>query len=176
VAGDGLSDGDNNIYIGAPAGAAEESDTIRIGDDQTAAYLAGASGATSAGGVPLLVNADGKLGTASSSRRYKQEIADIGEESELLMKLRPVAFYYRPERDRDRVRQYGLIAEEVAEVAPGLVVRSPEGDPDAVRYHLVNALLLNEVQRQRRLLDEQARTIDSLAERLAGLERALAQR
>jgi len=169
-AGYGITGGDNNIYIGAPAGAAEESNTIRIGDEQTAAYLAGASGATSAGGVPLLVGADGKLGTASSSRRAKEEITDVAEEAEVLMRLRPVAFYYRPERDPERVRQYGLIAEEVAEVAPGLVVRSPEGEPEAVRYHLVNALLLAEVQRQRRLLDEQAALIGALAARVDALE------
>ncbi len=170
-AGNGITGGDNNIFIGSPAGAAGESDTIRIGDDQTAAYLAGASGATSAGGVPLLVGADGKLGTASSSRRYKEAITDIADEAELLMRLRPVAFYYRPERDPERVRQYGLIAEEVAEVAPGLVVRSPEGEPEAVRYQLVGALLLAEVQRQRRLLNAQAGVIEALAARIGALER-----
>jgi hypothetical protein len=40
------------------------------------------------------------------------------------------------------------VAEEVAEVAPQLVVFDAEGRPETVRYHFVNAMLLNEVQKQ----------------------------
>jgi hypothetical protein len=67
------------------------------------------------------------------------------------MKLRPVAFYYKQEYDETRTRQYGLVAEEVAQVAPELVLSDKDGAPQTVRYHFVNAMLLNEVQRQRRL-------------------------
>ena len=45
------------------------------------------------------------------------------------MKLRPVAFYYRPELDEAQTRQYGLVAEEVAQVAPQLVVYDKDGAP-----------------------------------------------
>jgi len=65
----------------------------------------------------------------------------MGGESDLLMKLRPVAFYYKPEYDQTRTRQYGLVAEEVAAVAPQLVVFDQGGAPQTVRYHFVNAML-----------------------------------
>src|ERR1022692_318398 len=95
---DGAESG--NIYVGN-SGIAGESDTIRIGyiGTITAAFIAGISGKTSPNGVDVLVNGTGQLGTMTSSRRFKHEIADMGEESDLLMKLRPVAFYYKPELD-----------------------------------------------------------------------------
>jgi hypothetical protein len=170
-AGNGLSSGDYNIYIGN-LGTASESGVIRIGtvSTHTATYVAGISGATSPGGVPVYVDGSGKLGTTTSSRRYKEQIGDMGTESDVLMKLRPVSFYYRPELDETHLRQYGLVAEEVAEVAPGLVVYDKDGTPQTVRYHFVNAMLLNEVQKQRKLVEEQQTTIQELKARLAKLE------
>ena len=134
-----------------------ESDTIRVGQQQTSTYIAGISGATSAGGVAVYVDAEGKLGTVTSSRRYKQQIEDMDAESDVLMKLRPVSFYYRPELDETHTRQYGLVAEEVAEVVPDLVAYDKDGAPQTVRYHFVNAMLLNEVQKQRRQLESPRR-------------------
>ena len=164
-AGGSLTSGDDNIYIGNN-GLATESSTIRIGTypNQTAAYMAGVYGAAIGGsGLAVSVSSNGQLGTTSSSRRYKEGIADLGDESDVLMKLRPVSFYYRNDPDATRVRQYGLIAEEVAEAAPGLAVLGKDGLPETVRYHLVNAMLLNEVQKQRK-------TIEALEKRLAALE------
>jgi hypothetical protein len=40
-----------------------------------------------------------------------------------------------------------LIAEEVAEVFPELVVYNKDGQPETVAYHLLAALLLNELQK-----------------------------
>ncbi len=78
----------------------------------------------------------------------------MGAESDLLMKLRPVAFYYKPELDETQTRQYGLVAEEVAKVAPQLVVFDKDGAPQTVRYHFVNAMLLGAVQKQQRAIEE----------------------
>ena len=156
--------GSYNIYIGN-TGRASESDTIRIGHHTSATYIAGIPGQTSAGGAAVYVNADGKLGTTTSSRRYKEEIADMDAESDVLLKLRPVSFYYRPELDETHLRQYGLVAEEVAEVAPELVAYDKDGAPQTVRYHFVNAMLLNEVQKQRRRLEAQEDEIRSCERR-----------
>jgi len=177
----------NNIYL-ANTGVAGESQTARIGTDLTAVFISGISGRTSASGVAVFINTAGLLGTLTSSRRFKHEIADMGAESDLLMKLRPVAFYYKPELDETQTRQYGLVAEEVAQVAPQLVVYDKDGAPQTVRYHFVNAMLLGAVQKQQRRIEEQARalqkqqsTIDlqqkeiqDLAERLDKLEAMLA--
>jgi len=124
--------------------------------------------------VAVFVNSSGQLGTTTSSRRFKDDIADLGAESDLLMKLRPVAFYYKPELDETQTRQYGLVAEEVAQVAPQLVVFDKDGAPQTVRYHFVNAMLLNEVQKQRTIIVSQESKIRDLEARLARLEAAIA--
>ena len=99
-----------------------------------------------------MINGFGQLGTQTSSRRYKEDIRDMGEASRGLLQLRPVTFHYKPEyAGGPRTRQYGLIAEEVAAVYPDLVLYDPQtGRPQSVAYHLVNAMLLNEVQKQHR--------------------------
>ena len=166
---DGDFTGSGNIYLGYNAGplSATESLTIRIGRNQTETYIAGIYSGT-ASGRAVYVNSNGKLGTVTSSRRYKEDIADMGDASSNLMKLRPVSFYYRSEySDGPRTLQYGLIAEEVAEVYPDLVIYDPKtGQPETVSYHLVNAMLLNEVQKQQR-------KIQDLEERLTKLEALL---
>jgi hypothetical protein len=176
TAGLNLTIGDWNIYVGN-IGVSTESSTIRIGStaNHTATYIAGISGQTSAGGLAVYVASDGKLGTTTSSRRYKEEIVDMDVESDVLLRLRPVSFYYRKELDGEHLRQYGLVAEEVAEVAPDLVAYDEDGAPQAVRYHLVNAMLLNEVQKQRRQLEAQRAEILELRASLARLEARLPQ-
>lgn len=166
LAGFNLTSGDNNIYIGN-GGVSSESNTIRIGSSQTSNFIAGISGQTSASGVTVLVNSDGKLGTTTSSVRAKEAVEDLGEGSRRLLRLRPVQFRYKPEYDDgSRLVQYGLIAEEVAEVFPELAAYRPSGEVETVRYHLFPALLLNELQRQEQELAE-------LRAQLAPLEAAL---
>ncbi|MFI5056956.1 MAG: tail fiber domain-containing protein [Candidatus Acidiferrales bacterium] len=176
-----LTSESNNIDIGNQ-GVTTESNTVRIGSvgTHTAAFIAGISG-VNVSGAPVLVSSTGQLGVAVSSQRFKHEIADMAGESNLLMKLRPVSFYYKPEYDDTQTRQYGLVAEEVAQVAPQLVVFDRDGAPQTVRYHFVNAMLLNEVQKQRQLVEEQQSTIarqqaeiQDLAARLAKLEALVA--
>ena len=111
--------------------------------------------------MPVLIDSAGQLGTLSSSARYKEDISDMGSVSEKLLALRPVTFRYRKEFDNgEKPRQFGLIAEEVAEVFPELVVYDEQGMPETVKYHLLATLLLNELQRQASLNEEQARLID----------------
>jgi hypothetical protein len=64
------------------------------------------------------------------------------------MELRPVAFHYKA--DSTNTQQYGLIAEEVAKVYPELVVNGADGKPQTVAYHLLPAMLLNELQKRAR--------------------------
>jgi endosialidase-like protein len=177
-----LQTGSHNIYIDSfgPAVSGNESGRIRIGDsNHTATYIAGINGVTSSGGVAVYVNSSGQLGTLTSSIRYKEDIEDMEASSDRLMELRPVTFHYKPEYDESGLQQYGLIAEEVAKVDPQLVVYDADGTPQTVRYHFINAMLLNEVQKQHRQIEEQQAKIgaqqsmiDQLAARLAKLETA----
>jgi hypothetical protein len=177
LAGQHIVAGSNNVDIGASPGL-DESNTIRIGNGQTATFVAGIDGATSASGVAVFVNSNGQLGTATSSARYKQDVQDMGAASDVVLKLRPVRFYYRPQYDDgSQLLQYGLVAEEVAEVAPGLVQFGADGKPKAVRYHFVNAMLLDQVQRQHRIIEaREVRLKEQVAETAELRKLVLAQR
>jgi hypothetical protein len=161
-AGSLISSGSNNIDIGNSA-PGNESDTIRIGNTQTAAYLAGVSGVTVASGVQVYIDSNGQLGTLTSSARFKEDIADMGGASRLLMRLRPVTFHYKaPYDDGSHRLQYGLIAEEVAKIDPELVELDGKGQAQTVRYHLINMMLLNEVQQQEGTLASQTAQLETL--------------
>ena len=151
-AGLNLTTGNNNICIGN-FGLAGESGTIRIGTAQTATFVAGVNGVTTGGtGTPVLIDANGQLGTVSSSARFKDAIQDMGEATEGLLKLRPVTFRYKAQPEGRT--QFGLIAEEVEKVMPELVVCSSSGEVETVLYHEMPAMLLNELQKQQRQIQE----------------------
>ncbi len=173
-AGENLTTGNNNIDIGT-GGVAGESNTIRIGNVQAATYISGISGKTAAGGAAVFVAPGGKLGTVTSSRRFKKDIADMNAASETLLALRPVTFRYKPELDQAGIPQYGLVAEEVAQVNPDLVVRDEKGEIYTVRYEAVNAMLLNEFLKEHRKVEEQQATINQLKSTVAKQEAIIAQ-
>jgi hypothetical protein len=131
----------NNIHIGTER-ASTDSGTIRIGGNlslgdsaaQTSFFVAGVGGAAVSGAPVLIDTVTGQLGVASSSRRYKEDIQDMGDASNGLMRLRPVIFrYQKPFADGSKPMQYSLIAEEVAEVYPDLVAHSADGQIETVK-------------------------------------------
>ncbi len=166
--------GSDNIYI-RNEGVAAENGQIKIGTvgTHTQATIAGIHNNTSSGGIAVFVNSSGTLGTTTSSSRHKRNVRDLGDGSDVLMKLRPVAFEYREEvvePGGEGIPQVGLIAEEVANVAPDLVVYDEDGEPYSVRYHLLPPMLLNELQKERRTNREQRELIANLQTRLERLE------
>jgi Chaperone of endosialidase len=167
-AGINLSSGNYNIYI-AHDGIATESNTMRIGDSgyQNKTFIAGIRGITTinANAIPVVIDFAGQLGTVSSSRRVKDDIADMDAASSELMKLRPVTFHYKSDHaPAGRTLQYGLVAEEVASIDPGLVALSADGQIETVMYQFLPPMLLNEYQKQQR-------TIEAQADHIAQLER-----
>jgi hypothetical protein len=86
-------EGDFNIYIGAFAGPAPspapvvESETIRIGDVfNTNCYIGGIFGATATGGLPVVVNSDGKLGTVPAGSPLSMK--EILKERQVVQELK----------------------------------------------------------------------------------------
>ena len=108
-----------------------------------------------AGGVGVVVDTNGQLGTVMSSARFKEQIKPMNDASESLLSLRPVTFRYKGEIDPQGINQFGLIAEEVEKVNPNLVARDESGKPYTVRYEAVNAMLLNEFLKEHRKVEEQ---------------------
>ncbi len=122
-------------------------------------YIRGTATAN-ADAIPVLIDSAGQLGTLSSSRRFKKEIKPMDKASESLLALKPVTFHYKS--DKTNRPEFGLIAEEVAEVNPDLVVRDEKGEIYTVRYDAVNAMLLNEFLKEHRKVEEQQATITEL--------------
>jgi Chaperone of endosialidase len=170
-----LTTGDNNIDIGNP-GAGSESGTIRIGTQgtQTATFIAGIFGGPKIKkGCDVVAQSNGLLGCMKSSARYKRDIRDMGDASDKLMKLRPVTFQYK--EDSDGIQQYGLIAEEVEKVYPELVVDGPDGKAETVEYQVLPAMLLNEVQKERRDSERKSAQIAALTAQIAKMKASMRQ-
>jgi hypothetical protein len=160
-AGFNQSTGSNNIYIGTNMfGVANESNTC---------YIGSIWGQTTSGGTAVFINGAGKLGTTTSSRRFKRDIKPMDAASETLFSLNPVTFRYKKEIDPQGIPQFGLIAEEVEKVNPDLVVHDKEGKPNTVRYEQINAMLLNEFLKEHKKVEEQAGTINALTRDMAAL-------
>ena len=161
------TNGSGNIALGDGAGASvtTANNVIAIGtagnDVSDSCYIGNIFGATSSNGIGVFVNSNGRLGTMTSSQRFKEEIKAMDQTSEVLYDLRPVTFRYKKEIDPDAKSQFGLVAEDVEKVNPNLVVRDKEGKPYSVRYDQVNAMLLNEFLKEHRKVEAQARKMDA---------------
>src|SRR5713101_6744890 len=168
--------GSNNIDIGN-IGIRGESNRIRIGTlgNHTDTFIAGISGVTVAEGIAVIIDANGQLGTVTSSERYKDSIKPMENASEAILALQPVTFRYKHELDPKAIPQFGLVAEDVAKVNPDLVARDAQGKPYTVRYEAVNAMLLNEFLKEHRKVEEQQATITKVRATAAKQEATIAQ-
>ena len=157
--------GSDNIYIGFNLGG--------TAGESNACYIKSIFGQTNNLGTNVFIDANHKLGTMTSSKRFKEDIKPVGTASQALFGLTPVTFHYKKEIDSAGTPQFGLVAEEVEKVNPDLVVRDKEGKPYSVRYDQVNAMLLNEFLKEHRAFVEeqlkvasQQKEIDALKEEL----------
>jgi predicted ribosome quality control (RQC) complex YloA/Tae2 family protein len=109
--------------------------------------------------VDVIVDANGQLGTVTSSERFKEQIKPMDRASEAILALQPVTFRYKQKLDPNSIPQFGLVAEEAEKVDPDLVARDQEGKPYTVRYEAVNAMLLNEFLKEHRKLETLEATV-----------------
>jgi uncharacterized coiled-coil protein SlyX len=163
-AGNGVTTADAVICIGASGANVTGS-----------CYIGQIFGVTSSGGTAVFINSDGKLGTTTSSRRFKEEIKPMEQASEALFALKPVTFQYKKEIDPQGIPQFGLVAEDVETINPDLVVRDKDGNPFSVRYGAINAMLLNEFLKEHRKVQEQESTIAGFKSTAAEQEATVAE-
>ena len=177
--------GSNNIVLGNVAGSgvttANDVICINAGGENvdSSCYIGGIFNATSSAGSAVFINSAGKLGTSTSSKRFKDKIKPMEQASEALYALKPVSFHYKKEIDPQGTKQFGLVAEDVEKVNPDLVVRDKEGKPYSVRYEQINAMLLNEFLKEHRRVEEQEATIiqlkSTIAQQQKGMEAVVAR-
>src|SRR5439155_17479318 len=120
----------------------------------------------------VFIDANNKLGTLTSSKRFKEDIQPMDKASDALFALKPVSFHYKKQIDPAGKSQFGLVAEDVEKVNPDLVVRDKEGKAYSVRYDQVNAMLLNEFLKEHRKVEQLEKQVSALT---AGLQKVSAQ-
>jgi len=121
----------------------------------------------------VYVTSDNRIGTLTSSRRYKDEIRPMEDASKAIHSLRPVRFRYKKEVDPTRSLCFGLIAEDVAKVSPELVTPDREGKPQTVRYEAINAMVLNEFLKEHRKVENQESRIQQQEATIAGQQKQI---
>jgi hypothetical protein len=172
--------GSGNIALGNSAGAnvTTASNVICIGaaggnSVNNTCYIGQIFGVSAPGGV--FITASGRLSAPGSSRRFKEDIKPMDDASEVVYLLKPVGFDYKKEIDPQRIPQFGLVAEEVEQLDPDLVVRDADGKPYSVRYDQVNAMLLNEFLKEHRKVQEQEAAITKLKSDAAKQQATISQ-
>jgi hypothetical protein len=128
LAGGSVTTGSDNIALGNGAGSnvTTANNVICIGtagaNVSNSCYIGQIYGTfNTAQSAVVYIDPDGRLGTGPSARRFKKDIADMGADSEVLLSMRPVTFHFKTqdtEKAGREISQFGLIAEEVAEVNP----------------------------------------------------------
>jgi hypothetical protein len=133
-------------------------------------YLQNEGGTTSIGGnvqlpnIPtgsgtsVLVTGAGTLVKQSASKRHMRNIKDLVFEADKIVLLHPVSFSWATTGEKS----LGLIAEEVVEVMPDLVIVDADGKPDVVDYDRLTLCLLELVQRQQERITALEEKIDRL--------------
>jgi hypothetical protein len=174
--------GSGNIGIGSAAGnnVVTANGVICIGnvagaDVDNRTYIANIPATTVSGGGTDTVTVNlstGLLGHLSSSRRYKEEVQPMNKASETLYRLKPVTYRFKKEIDATQSLDYGLVAEEVAEVDPNLAIRDGKGQIESVRYTAINAMLLNEFLKEHKKVEQLEKQVATLT---AGLQKVSVQ-
>jgi hypothetical protein len=150
--------GDDDDAFVTRIGISENTDTLK----QKKCFIGGIYGVTQAG-QPYIVTIDehGQLGTApglTSSARFKRDIKPMDKNSEDIFAFKPVTFHYKS--DAKNTPQFGLVAEDVAQVNPDLIVRDDKGEIYSVRYEQVWNMMLNEFLKEHQTVKALKSTVE----------------
>jgi hypothetical protein len=158
------TNGDLNVYIGAGmSGVAGESNQTYIRNINTTSV-------SGAGTDTVTVNlSTGLLGHATSSKRYKHDIKSMENSSAALYQLKPVTFRYNEDIDHSQALDYGLVAEDVAQIDSNLAIRDRNGQIESVRYSAINAMLLNEFLKEHKAFLEEQQKVQRLESALGAV-------
>jgi len=171
-AGNSIVDGNDNVVLGHNAGIGlmHASRNIAIGTEVAGPFadfddtcfigsIFGEIVSDPGSQAAVFVDQFNVVGVFNSSQKYKHDIQPMDKASETLYRLKPVTFKFNS--DWKGTTQYGLIAEEVADVDPQLVSRR-DGEIMSVHYEQINSMLLNEFLKEHKKVEEQQASISQL--------------
>ena len=123
-----------------------------------------------------LIRASGSLVT--SDRRFKQDIETIPNSLELIRKMRGTTYTFNqtafPDRNFSGGKQYGFIAQEVAEVIPELAVLNSDGYY-ALNYTMLIPVLTEAVKEQDAVIAQQKAVNAAQADEIARVNAEMQQ-
>ena len=112
-------------------------------------------------GTDLIVDGSGNVLKKSSSSRYKTDFSDLEINSSDIYNLNPVSFTWI----NQGIRDFGFVAEEVAEEVPSLVNYDDQGRAESVKYDQLSVLLLEELKKQKEEIERLKQRIQELEDR-----------
>jgi hypothetical protein len=166
--GAGADVGSGNLTNATAIGAGAvvfNSNTIQLGTSSDNVNVSGKlklENFGSSGSTAVCRNSLSQLSACSSSIRYKTNLTPYSQGLNLIKRLRPVTFNWKADNTLD----FGLVAEEVAEIEPLLVTRNERGEIEGVKYDRVGVVLINTVQEQQRLIETQQQKVAAQQQRL----------
>jgi hypothetical protein len=167
-AGDNVLTASGTVCIGSSTAGANDNDTTYIRNVGTTLQP------FSAGVVDFVTVrlSDNRLGRNASSQRYKEDIKAMDKASEAIYQLKPVTYRYKKAIDPNQNLDYGLVAEDVAKIDPKLAIRDGNGQIESVRYMAIYNMMLNELIKEHRKVEELQATV---AQQQKGMEVLTAQ-
>ncbi len=167
-----LSNG--NVGIGTP----QDGDGFPTATDKLQIFGDARVGTSGTNGCIKNFAGTGIAGTCASDRRFKKNITPFGRVLDQLSALQPVNYYWRaaefPERHFGDTQAYGLIAQDVEQILPELVVTSDDGYK-AVDYTKLPLLTIQAVKELNAQVGGLRTENDELKQRLAEVERMLSE-
>jgi hypothetical protein len=119
-------------------------------------FNSGAIANYSVAGTGLVIDVNNFVGKTTSSLRYKKDIVEYNKGLTALNLLRPVYYKSAVEGPNgvDSKQHAGFVAEEIADAGfEEFLVRDLEGNPDAIQYAHITALLVASIKELKAELD-----------------------
>jgi hypothetical protein len=118
-------------------------------------------------GTEVVADANGVLFLKGSSQKHMDNIRDVEIRSKDALDLRPVKFLWRDTGQED----IGLVAEEVEQVAPNLVIYDQQGHPNTVNYDRLTLYLLELAKAQQKRIDKLERNLIAMNAKLEAYDK-----
>jgi hypothetical protein len=159
----------DNIILGRDPGVGGEIRTMRLGTPSVTqtTIIRGIRSYAVPAGTTLQIDTNDRVGVVPSSERYKDDIVDAKDYDDVVDRLKVVNFVYK--EDPNSLKQVGLIAEQVFQVEPELVVLDEDNLPFTVNYIALVPILLQRVQQLKQQYENNSMLIKQIKQQVENL-------